>query len=137
MASQSIKLLRAELVKIIRAGVLDFKTVTARYRHFEDFPDDGYPVCMVRLGAMTADTRITSIQRLFVPALIYIIGKPNSDEDDLLELDEDVIDTLNANKTLGETCIHIEVGATNPPDLWDSLHKIIVRRFDIEYRRDT
>lgn len=138
MTSMNRKDIIDGLVTIIDTNASAFESVTDEVRHsFTGIGATEFPVCEVSEGPTEPGGFVTKTEQLFMMTRARVYCDSSSSDDDLRDLSEAVVDAVNADTTLGGTCVVANFAGMTQPSYWpqDSFKTIDVF-FRIHYWRD-
>lgn len=136
MASQSKKLILDGIVTQISTAVAALKLVTDEMLHPTEISDGQFPACIVYDGGGTTDYYVTQSISLYLNIFVQIIGDADTTSDGMRDLDEAIIDAINADVQIGGLCHKCLVADESSLIHWDDTRKYHTRRYICEYRRD-
>lgn len=101
-------------------------------------PDGAYPIVRVTRGRTTYNNFITATQEGFLTVDVRVMAKAVTTDDQMDDYEQDIIDAINTDSTLGETCLSCFVMGSDPPDLDESNnYKYTIIQFAARYWKDS
>jgi len=136
MVVQARKTILNEMVSQIDAAVAAFGSVLEGPLGTNDLSNSAFPVCIVWPVGGAARSNVTPTQEFDTFFNVQIVVDSSSTTDTLLDLDEAVVDAINADVTLNGSCIFCDV-RDDDTMLWKrGSNKYILREYFVQYRRD-
>ena len=139
MASQNRKDIIAALVSQIETEVTDLNLVTydSDYYHSEGLSPGQYPACIILDGPAQSGTMICKTQELVMDLKARVIADIDTSDDEVRDFFEAIVDAVNTDISLGETCLSCLWKSDELVSIWPSgTRKFMDVAFAVTYWRD-
>lgn len=138
MTSMNRKDIIDGLVTIIDDNVDGFNAVTKEVKHYgAEIAATDYPECEVSEGPKEAGGFVSATEQIFMMTRARVYCDSDSTDDDLRDFAEAIIDAVNTDTTLGDTCVVCNYAGESQPSYWpQNSFKTLDVFFRIQYWRD-